>query len=96
MDTDTGTSQLTLEVRHRPNLENPILVGSLKLKGEIPIRRDLNAGEQLTVQVADADGEIIATGLFDVGPPQFKDVKMSGVGVVGMERASVAEFDPEG
>lgn len=92
----TFLEPLSTEVRQRPNLEDPVLVGSLKLKGEIPIKGNLHPGEQLTVQVADADGNVIASGIYELVPPGFKDVKVKGVGVIGMERAHTAEYDPEG
>lgn len=85
---------ISLEVRPRPELEDPLLVGSLKLKGEMPVRKDLNAGQQVTVQVADADGVVICSGLFEVGLPNFKDVKMNGVGVIGTERVHGAKYLP--
>lgn len=92
----TFLEPLSTEVRQRPNLEDPVLIGSLKLKGEVPIKGNLHPGEQLTVQIANMDGEIIATGIYELTPPAFKDVKVKDVGVIGMERAHTAEFDPEG
>jgi hypothetical protein len=96
--TQQGTflEPLSTEVRQRPNLEDPVLVGCLKLKGEIPIKGNLHPGEQLTVQVANADGQVICAGIFELVPPAFKDVKIKGVGVIGMERVHTAEYDPEG
>lgn len=93
---DLQGSLLSLEVRQRPELEDPILVGSLELKGAIPVKRDLHAGQQLTVQIAGPDGEIVATGIYEVGLPGFKDVKMRGVGVVGTERVHKAKYDADG
>jgi hypothetical protein len=92
----TFLDPLSTEVRQRAELEDPVLVGSLKLRGEMPIKGNLHPGEQLTVQVADADGQVIAIGIYEIVPPAFKDVKIRGVGVIGMERAHTAEFDPEG
>lgn len=83
---------ITLEVRPRPGIEDPWLVASLKLKGELPISKDLHTGEELTVQVAGPDGEVIASGLFEVGLPAFKDIKAKGAGIIGTERAHSAKF----
>lgn len=93
--TETQAQLLSLEVRHRPDLEDPILVGSLKLKGELPVKRDLHTGAQLTVQVANADGEVIASGIYEVGHPNFKDVKVKGAGPIGTERVHSATFDAD-
>lgn len=95
--TEQGTflDPLSTEVRQRPSLEDPLLIGSLKLKGELPLKGNLHPGEQLTVQVADADGQVIASAIYEVKPPAFKDVKMAGVGVIGMERAHTAELDQD-
>lgn len=87
-------TQLSLEVRPRPELKddkNPYIVGALKLKGELHVRKDLHAGETLTVQVADADGNIITAGVFEVGLPSFKDLKMKGGGIIGTERVHSAK-----
>lgn len=88
-------TQLSLEVRHRPGLEDPYITGSLKLKGEVPVRQDLHAGQELTVQVCNADGEVIASGIFEVGLPGFKDVKAKGAGIIGVERVHAAKFQEE-
>lgn len=92
----TFLDPLSTEVRQRPNLEDPVLIGTLKLTGEIPIKGNLHPGEQLTVSIAGMDGQIIAAGLFELVPPAFKDVRVKGAGVVGMERAHTAKYDPEG
>jgi len=71
-----------------------MLVGCLKLKGEMPIRQDLHVGNLLTVQVANADGEVIASGLYEVQIPGFKEIKNSGT-PIGVERVHTAEFNPD-
>lgn len=91
-------TQISFEVRPRPELVedgNVFLVASLKLKGELPIKQDLNDGDLLTVQVADADGNVIASGLYEVGLPGFKPIKAKGAGVIGTERVHNASFNPE-
>jgi hypothetical protein len=88
-------TQLSLEVRARPEMrdeKNPYIVGALKLKGEFHVRKDLHAGEQLTVQVADADGNVITAGVVEVGLPAFKDLKMKGGGIIGTERVHSAKI----
>jgi hypothetical protein len=92
----TRAEQLSLEIVQRPELENPMLAGSLRLKGEIPVRRDLNPGDQITVTVADADGTIFATGLFEATVPAWKEIRLAQVGPVGLERVNIAEYDEEG
>lgn len=87
-------TQLSMEVRPRPELrgENPYIVGALKLSGDLHVRKDFHAGERLTVQVADADGNIVTTGIFELGLPGFKDVKMGGhAGIIGVERVHTAK-----
>lgn len=92
----TFLDPLSTEVRQRPNLEDPLLIGTLKLTGELPIKGNLHPGEQLTVQVASADGQVIAAGIYELIPPAFKDVDGGpGVGVIGMERAHTAKLDQE-
>lgn len=89
------TPQLSLEVRQRPSLEDPLLTGALKLKGELPCKRDLNPGDQITVTVSDADGQIFATGIFEATVPAMKEIRLPQVGPVGIERVNVAEYDQE-
>lgn len=84
---------ITLDVRPRPGVENPFMVGSLRLKGDLPVREDLNAGDLLTVQVAGPDGSVLTSGIFEVGLPQLKDIKQKGVGVIGTERFHPADFE---
>lgn len=88
-------TQLSLEVRPHPELrdeKNPYIVGALKLKGDLHIRKDLHTGEHLTVQVADADGTILTAAVFEVGLPGFKLLKMKGGGVIGTERVHSAKI----
>lgn len=85
--------QLSLEVQAHPEMDNePWLVGSLKLKGDVPVRRDLNTGDRLTVQIVDADGQVVGSGIAELDLPKFKHIKGRGVGLIGIERAHTAEF----
>jgi hypothetical protein len=95
---DSGVpTQLSLEVRHRPELSerDAFISGSVKLAGDLPVRKDLHAGNRLTVSVADADGTVIASGVFEVGLPNFKDIKAKGAGIIGVERVHKAKFMEE-
>lgn len=83
---------ITLDVRQRADVEAPFMVASLKLKGELPLRRDLNDGDLLTVQVAGPDGGVLTSGIFEVGLPGFKHIKQKGAGIIGLERVHSAEF----
>ena len=83
---------ITLDVRQHPDVEDPFLVGSLKLKGDLPVKKDLHTGDRLTVQVAGPDGGVIASGVFEVGLPAFKPITQKGVGLIGTERVHSADF----
>ncbi len=89
-------AQLSLEVALPPILEDRDgelwIVASIKLKGDLSIRKDLNAGDILTIQIGDADGTILCSGTALVGLPQFKYVKAKGAGIIGIERIHSAEL----
>jgi hypothetical protein len=68
----------------------PYLTGSIKIGGEFHCPSDVNAGERLTVTVADADGEIIASGQVLATYPRFKEITDRGI-VIGTERVNVVK-----
>lgn len=58
--------QLSLEVEPHPSIDvvhgKGFIAGTLRVAGELPVTRDLNVGDRLTVQIADADGQILTAG----------------------------------
>jgi hypothetical protein len=89
----TDNPQLTFDVALHPHLdaERHILFGSLKIKGDFRLDRDLNAGDELTVTIAGPDGEVIASGHATTAYPAFKAIKDKGV-TIGTERCHTAEL----
>jgi hypothetical protein len=88
----TATEQLTLDVLPDPHtVPGGLLVGKLRITGEFGVDRDLNRGEQLTVQVADADGQIITTALVGVVGVGFVNITDQGT-VIGTERQHKARL----
>lgn len=86
---------ITLNVDQHPDMDDePFMVGCLKLKGELPVKKDLSWGDRLTVQVAGPDGEVVAAGTFEVAVPAFKPITQPGAGIIGTERVHTADFAP--
>lgn len=87
-------TQLSFEVsRHaqlRESGQDGILIGSLKIAGDFAVSVDLDSGDQLTVHVADADGNVIATAVAEVGGVGFAPIKDKDM-VVGTERQHKAK-----
>lgn len=63
----------------------PYLTGSIKISGALHCPVDVNAGEKLTVTVADADGTVIAQTEVVGQYPAFKEITDRGI-VIGTER----------
>lgn len=74
----------------------PLLGGNLKLKGELRADVNLEHGDELTVTVADADGNVIAQAVAEVDrPPSFAPVQERDIGLIGYVRAHTAKLgDP--
>lgn len=74
--------QLTLDVTPHPEAasrgEDHWIAGAIKVAGEFVVRRDFNAGDEVAIQIADADGTIVASGLAEIGLPAFKPIKVRG------------------
>lgn len=85
------SQQLSLQVFPHPGLpaDAPI-VGTLKVKGELRVSRDLNPGDRLVVIVQDADGEVLTNAELEVEAPAFKTLRDDGR-PIGTERLHVAE-----
>lgn len=80
------------DVQHAKALDRePWLEGSIAIKGAMRVDRNFHAGDELTVTVHDADGEVVATGECEVGMPAFKQIKIKG-DPVGTERAHTAKI----
>ncbi|MEJ7824935.1 MAG: hypothetical protein WKF48_05875 [Solirubrobacteraceae bacterium] len=87
-------AQLTLDVQLHPSLreaKDPFITGSLKIGGELHCPQDLQAGDRITVTVADADGTVIAQGEAIATYPGFREIKDHGC-VIGTERINKAAF----
>lgn len=69
------------------------LVASIKVSGDFVVGKNLHPGEEFTVQIASADGEVIAGGVcvMEAGP-SFPAVKNDGR-VIGYERRHVLKVD---
>lgn len=97
MATHDGTHpQLSLEVRQHPALRERTeadafiaMEGSLKIKGRFAVGQDLHHGDQVTVTVHSADGEVITQGVAEIGLPGFEPITVQGT-LVGLERVHTA------
>lgn len=70
---------LSLQVLgHRDLPTDAPIIGTLKVKGELRVDRDLNAGDRLLVVVQDADGGVIAQAHLEAEMPSFKTLKDDG------------------
>lgn len=87
---ESNAHQLTFEVAPHPEA-GEFIDGSLKISGTFGCRKDLNPGDELTVQIANADGEVIASGLAEVGPVGFAPIKVKNE-VIGTERVHKAKL----
>jgi hypothetical protein len=90
--------QLSLEVEPHPAIDvvhgKGFIAGTLRVAGELPVTRDLNVGDRLTVQIADADGQVLTSGELELmDPPAFKTVRHKDLGPVGIERKHTAFVD---
>lgn len=90
--------QLSFDVEHVYKDLDPIetlspIGCSVKVGGSIPIPFNLACGERLVVVVSDADGQVLGQAECVVGAPAFKEVKVKGVGVIGLERIEKAKVD---
>ncbi|MDP2712327.1 MAG: hypothetical protein Q8O56_14005 [Solirubrobacteraceae bacterium] len=87
-----GSGQLSLVVLPDPSLTaDAYIAGGLKLAGELVCPQDLNAGDEITVTVADADGTVIAQGTARATVPAFREI-MDRDEVVGTERINRAKI----
>jgi hypothetical protein len=81
--------QLSMQVLQHAELEGPeedaYMAGSVKVAGDFSVDRDLNAGEEFTVTIHSADGEVIAQGVCKAKAPKF-GVIMMDKRPIGMER----------
>jgi hypothetical protein len=87
--------RLFREVKSHPHIKEmgnePVLHASIKLSGAFTTKEILQAGDELTVTIANADGEVIATGAAECGYPKFGAIKLQGE-VVGEERVTTAKL----
>ena len=85
--------QLTFDVKPHPaidHMSDPILAGELKISGALHCPRDIQTGDELTVTVATADGEVIAQAVLEAGAPGFK-VLTEKDELIGMARITTGK-----
>lgn len=88
------TEQLSFHVEPHPQSADrgePWLDGEVKISGGLGVSRDLQPGDMLTISVANADGEVIATEVAEVHTPSFPPIKVKDV-VVGTMRSHKAKI----
>lgn len=86
--------QLTFVVNlHNDLIEHPdpLLTGSIKIKGALPLGIDLNAGDVVTVSIGGPDGTVIASGQATATYPTFRELRDDGK-LIGTERVHTAEL----
>jgi hypothetical protein len=87
--------QLSFDVAPHPHAaarpDGGWMDGSLKITGAFGVQDDLNPGDEITVTVANADGEVIATGVAEIAGVAFAPIKLDGA-VVGTERVHRAKL----
>lgn len=82
---------LSLDVDLHPSIDpDGFLIGSLKVKGGLRCDVDVQAGDRLSVQIANADGQVIASAELRGLYPHFTELKERGH-VIGTERVNRAE-----
>lgn len=88
--------QLSLQIDRHPAVAegDGMLIGTIKIKGAMHCPIDVQAGDDLTVQIANADGETIAHAKLKGLHAQIKPIKDRGF-VIGEERANAAEVDED-
>jgi len=67
------------------------LDGTVAIGGSFVLDVDLQPGDELTVQIANADGEVLTGGVVEVTTVGFKPVKVKGF-VVGKTRVHKAKL----
>ena len=93
MTTRNGTEdQLTLDVGMHSALDarDALITGALTIGGNLTCGIDLNAGDEITISVATADGTVIAQGLATCGYPVFREIVDRGE-IIGTERCNKAK-----
>lgn len=82
--------QLTLDVAPHPDIQHRdgphYISGTLKVGGDVRVNRDLQPGDELTVSVHNADGEVVGSERLEVGPVTFKPIEDKDLGVIATER----------
>lgn len=84
--------QLSLDVDPHPRVgDDGYLTGSLKLAGEFMVTDNLQPGAELTVHIASADGEVIASSVAEVASIAFVPIKADG-SIIGTDRVHRAKL----
>lgn len=80
---------ITLHVeRHRRLSDDPFLIGTVKIKGDLHVDHDLQGGQDFRVTVADSEGTVICSAKLVCATPTFKDIVEKNIHI-GVERIHV-------
>ncbi len=88
------TTGCTFDVKAHPAAtrrpDGGFVDGAIGIGGQFVVERDLQPGDELTVTIASADGEVLAQSVVEVQTVGFKPVKVRGF-VVGQTRVHKAK-----
>lgn len=92
MDTHNQEDQLTLDVGLHSALDrrSALIAGALTIGGRFACGVDLNAGDEISVTIATADGTVIAQGVCVCGYPVFREIRDRDE-IIGTERCNKAK-----
>lgn len=84
------------EIKQHPHVvdmgNDPILRPAVKIKGDMTLSKVLQHGDRVTISVANADGEIVASGEAECSLPAFKPITFEGE-PIGVERITTAAIE---
>jgi hypothetical protein len=86
----TSDQQLTLDVQMPQDAPNGGLLTASVTLAALPVERDLNPGDQVTVTIADADGVVVGQCAQEISGVAFKPLLIDKE-PVGLERAHKAK-----
>lgn len=85
-------SQLSLDILpDQRAVPGSMMVGSLRVAGTFAVDQNLDRGQQLMIQISDADGQVITTALAMVSAVGFTNLYERDA-VIGTERQHKAKL----
>lgn len=72
---------MTLDVGIQGYGDDPLMIGTLKVTGTLKCHRNLDVGEAMTITIANADGEVVASAI---------DAEISAVPIIGHDATQTA------